>query len=169
MNFKLTVAIALLACYPLSGCGNGGDPENAAQSEAHDDHDHDHHGEEGHGHDHPETLAEAVAEIAATSDAIKAAMEADDLKKADGPVHSIGHLLEELEELAKKQELSEEQMTVLTTARDALFEAFAGLDETIHGKTDGKSWADVSETIQKSVSELQSLVAEPAGEEKASS
>lgn len=166
MKMNVFFTLSFLSCYALSGCVGEAPPASTAGSEkSHDDHDHGHdHGEEGHAHF--ESFSEAVADIAAKTNAIKEAMEADDLKKADGPVHSIGHVLEGLEELAAKQGLEGEQLAEVTSARDSLFEAFAGLDETIHGKEDGKSWSDVSEDIEKAVAQLQSLVTEPAEDEE---
>ncbi|QDT35395.1 hypothetical protein [Thalassoglobus polymorphus] len=168
MKLNLLVTFGILTCYSMLGCTGGSDPVAPATAEkGHDDHDHHDHGEGA--HDHFETFSEAVADLAAKRDAIKTAMEADDLKKADGPVHALGHTLEELEELATKQGLSEEKLTEVKAARDALFEAFAALDETIHGKADGKSWADVSAEIDAAIAQLQTLTADAPKEEEASS
>lgn len=154
MKIKQLIPVILVCSVFVFGCVG---EKPAPQAGGGHDHDHDH-GHEG-GHHHPETFAEAVAEIAEMKTAIQTALSEGDTDKADGPVHEIGHILEELEELAKKAELSEEQIAEVKAATETLFASFAALDETIHGKEDGKSWDDVGEDINAAVTKLETLAA----------
>ncbi len=171
---NVLLTLGLFAACTLLGCVDKAAPEATPQAnQTHDDHDHDHdhdHGghEEG-AHGHPESFDAAVTDIVAKRDAIKTALEADDLKQADGPVHEIGHVLGELEALATKQGLDGDKLKTVQSARDALFGAFAELDKTIHGKTDGKSWKDVAVEIDAAVSQLQTLVTAATTTEEAPS
>lgn len=153
-SFLTTV---LIATYVLLG-GCGGEtpsPKTAApqQSESHDDHDHDH----DHANEAPQTFAVAVAQLAEMRDTIQTALAANDLKKADGPVHEVGHMLEDLDGLATKAGLSDEQLATVKAAQETLFSAFGALDETIHGKESGKSWGDVGSDIDQAIASLQKL------------
>ena len=84
----------------------------------HDDHaGHDHaaheadagaaQGDEHEGHHHPETLADLVAELGALAEKVRGAIESGDKDAGDAAVHDFGHLVEDVEPLAKEAKLPE--------------------------------------------------------------
>jgi hypothetical protein len=97
-------------------------------------------------HAHPETLAEAVKELEGISATIKAAFAKDDAEAAHGPMHDVGHVLEEIPDLADKSTLDDAGKAEVKKAAASLFEAFNAVDESMHGST-GKKYSEVSETI----------------------
>ena len=171
MKNPLLAAAFITIGLLLGGCGGetpSSDTAAPEQSEGHDDHGHDDHHDHDDGHEEPETFAAAVAELSEMRDTVKAAFADDDLKKADGPVHEVGHVLEGLVSLAEKAGLSDEQQATVKTAQESLFAAFAALDETIHGKESGKSWDDVGTDVDQAIASLQELApsSEPEGTEQ---
>ena len=159
MRNPLLPATLIAASFLLGGCvSETSSPDAAAgqQGESHDDHDHDH--DHHHAGEEPETFAAAVEHLAELRDAVKAGFAEDDMKKADGPVHAVGHTLEDLGSLAEKAGLSDEQQATVAAAQETLFSAFAALDETIHGKESGKSWDDVGSDVDQAIANLQELV-----------
>jgi len=163
---KHLLALCLTFGLILCGCESQPASNDTAQTEGHDDHahhDHDHHAHDD--HDAPESFEAAVEQIVQLRDSVQEALANDDLKKADGPVHEVGHVLEALNDLAAKAGLSDEQQKSVKTAQEALFGGFAALDQTIHGKSDGKSWDDVKEEINQAISTLQELSSPEARED----
>lgn len=168
---KSLLTAALVSCgLFLGGCGTGAPaPSNEQANEAHDHHgehgDHDHGHDHSHDHDHghahaaPESLSAAVSTLASLRDKIDAALSKADLETADGPVHEVGHILESLPALAEKAAVSAEQTETVKQAQAALFAAFGDLDKTIHGKSSGKSWDDVKETVNSAIADLQNVTA----------
>ncbi|QDT38529.1 hypothetical protein [Stratiformator vulcanicus] len=167
-SFLLSVTFAASGLLML-GCTNGTPTADttAQQGGGHDEHGHDHdHGHDhGHADEHPETFAGAVEQLTEMRDTVKAALAENDLKKADGPVHAVGHVLEDLVSLAKKAGLSEEQQATVETAQETLFESYGALDQTIHGKESGKTWDDVGSDIDSVISSLQNLASSGGAEE----
>ncbi|MDX1926995.1 MAG: hypothetical protein SFV81_10775 [Pirellulaceae bacterium] len=98
------------------------------------------------GHEHAETLADAVKELEGMCATIKAAFAKDDAEAAHGPMHDIGHVLEEIPDLAAKSTLDDAGKAEVKKAAETLFEAFSAVDESMHG-SGGKKYSDVSESI----------------------
>jgi hypothetical protein len=99
-----------------------------------------------HKHEHAETLADAVKELEGICESIKAAFAKDDAEAAHGPMHDIGHVLEEIPDLAAKSTLDDAGKAEVKKAAESLFEAFNAVDEGMHGGT-GKKYSEVSEAI----------------------
>jgi len=166
---KSLLTATLVSCgLFLGGCGTSAPaPSSDQASEAHDHHDehgdhghdhgHDHDHDHGHAHAAPESLSAAVSTLAGLRDKIDAALSEADLETADGPVHEVGHILESLPALADKAAVNAEQSETVKQAQAALFEAFGALDKTIHGKSSGKSWDDVKETVNSAIADLQNV------------
>ncbi len=106
-----------------------------------------------HGHDHPETLAEAVTELQSTCATIKTAFEKGDAEAAHGPLHDIGHLLEQFPDLIAKSTLDEAGKEEVAKAVESLYESFSAVDEGMHGG-EGKKYSDVAATIDASLQTL---------------
>lgn len=148
--------MTLLVAMSLAGCG-GADatPPNSAAGQH--DHDHSSHGEDR-GHVHAESYAEALTQVEKLQAEVKAAFSADELSKADGPVHEIGHLLEALPDLARKESLSELDRQQVENSAGALMDRFGELDERIHGGSSaGKAYDEVASSIAEAMATLKSI------------
>lgn len=124
---------------------------------AHEDHDHDHdHGhddhEHGHGHEHPETYAEGVGMLVELRDTVRDAFAKEDIDTAHGPLHDVGHLLEDLPKLAEKHDPLPDKEEV-KQATDELFDLFTKVDEKLHGE-EGTTYAEVSDKIDAAIERL---------------
>ena len=143
----------------FAGCPSS-DPVESADG----DHDHNH----GHGHGdhekHPETYAEAVGQLVSMDKTIRDAFAANDADTAHGPLHDIGHLLEEVTELAQKETMSEEQTAAVQQAVDSLFELYGAVDATMHGG-EGKSYDEVKNDIDAALATLTSAMTAPSADE----
>ncbi len=148
----VTTSLLIAGCTPAP-------PAKPAGGQAHDDHDHDH--DHGDGEGHPETYAKAVEQIVMMNSRIKHAFDAKDTRGADGPVHAIGHLLEDVGGLAEQAGLNEEQRTAVHDAVQKLFAAFADVDGKLHGK-EGKDYGEVSAEVEAAIEVLKQYAAEPA-------
>jgi hypothetical protein len=162
--FLLGTSLLILGCNPP-----GPAPPPASQAREQTDHgddhdaDHDKMGEPGHHHhehgdhddEHHESYADAVAELDQLRGEVKDALAAGDLKKADGPVHEIGHILEELPELAAKEtELATDD--TIKPAVDDLFECFNDIDLKLHDDGAGKTYDEVADRIDAAIATLRS-------------
>ena len=166
---------------PVAKKGADVGPALPAAKGAHDDHDHaghDHDGHdhgshdgekaeampadggEAHDHHHPETLAELVGELDKLVAVVKEGMEANVREKADSPVHELGHVLGDVEGLAKEAKLPAEVETAVIAASEALFTAFDKIDVAIHGADDlAKVWSEESAGIEAGMKTLKDAVA----------
>jgi hypothetical protein len=143
------LAAGVMVGLTLAGCSPAPAPKPVATN-----HDHDHGAEPEHAHAHPETYAEAVKQIEDLNTVIKEGFAANDLKKADGPVHEVGHILEEdVAKLLEKTQLADDAKAEVKKAAEELFDAFMKLDEKIHdGK--GSTYDEVSEKIDAGLATL---------------
>lgn len=106
---------------------------------------------------HAKTFAEAVKQIGALRTKVKESLDAGDMAAADGPVHEIGHLLEQTMDLARKQISSEAKLQEVNKAVEQLLDAFGELDATLHGQP-GKTYDQVESDIESGLRELESHV-----------
>ena len=117
------------------------------------------------------TFKEVVSDLVKMRNTIRDGFAENNDKKAHGPLHDVGFLLEKLGVLASSADLSEEQKTSLKASTDILFEAFNQVDLTMHGK-EGKTYDEVSAEIDaalKTITDMAGVendaVAVPAGSE----
>lgn len=132
-------------------------PVPAAVKPADHDHGHDHeHGAAATGgHVHPETLPAAVTELKELVAKVREALASGDREKADGPVHEVGHLLEDIEGLVAKAKLPAEREAAVKQALGEIFQAFDTLDTAIHGDADKPiEFAPLDEKIGKALGVL---------------
>lgn len=148
-KFAKTVLV-LIAFGVLGGCGSGRDVETSNQhnAESHEDHIHSHSE-----NDVPHDFVAAVKKIQNLNEAIKNAFAEGDLKKADPPVHEIGHILESMHSLAEQTSLSKTDQKAVDNAVESLFKSFAALDEKIHSGS-GSSYSDVEASIKPAIQVL---------------
>lgn len=141
-------SLGLLLSLPFvlaSGCSEA-PPATEPAEHAHDEH----------AHHHPETLAEAVAELSELRDTIRDAFAANDPDKAHDPLHEIGHALEAVSELAQEEKLPEDKLAVVTTSVESLMQSFGEIDKSMHGQ-EGASYKDVADKIEEALKALQQL------------
>jgi hypothetical protein len=118
-------------------------------------HDHEHGAAATGGHAHPETLPAAVTELKELVAKVREALSSGDREKADGPVHEVGHLLEDIEGLVTKAKLPAERETAVKQALGEIFQAFDTLDTAIHGDADKPiEFAPLDEKIGKALGVL---------------
>lgn len=187
LTIPLVLASALV---PVAGCQPAAPPQPAASTrpvvgpaeashDAHEGHDHAGHdhdakrqgstaepaaaeaGDGDHeGHHHPESLADLVGELDRLVGTVREGMEAGVSEKADSAVHEFGHLVEDVEALAKKAELPADVQEAVVKAGAALFESFDKLDQAIHGGGDvAAAWKEQGEGIDAAMKTLKDAVA----------
>lgn len=110
---------------------------------------HDH----GDGHDHAETLVEAVEEMVGMRNVIRDGFAKDDPDAAHGPLHDVGHVLGEVEELAEKEKLDAEQLNAVRDAVEELKEAFGSVDKMMHGG-EGSKYSEVAAKVDAAIAVL---------------
>ncbi|MEY3457796.1 MAG: hypothetical protein RL215_953 [Planctomycetota bacterium] len=136
--------ITLLCCIPLAlaiGCQDSTTaPESAAD-------------EHGHEHEHPESLADALVELDDLHAVISKAFNDKKPDDAHDPLHDVGHVLEEIVELAKTENVPADRIATIETSVKALFEGYGELDKTMHGG-EGKTWEEVSGAIDEALKNL---------------
>ncbi len=150
-------AIAFVLCL---GCNaSTPQPEKAAGDAAsHDDHDHEGHDhEQGEHADHPKTYAEAVAKVEALETEMREALAKGETKKADLALHEVGHVLEDVAQLAKEASFSTAQQLDVKKDVDELFEHFGTIDDRIHGDLE-VSYDEFAEKIHAAVERLHERV-----------
>jgi len=153
---RLSLSIVILGwiagaagCTPKSdNTGNGHVTEHA---HAHDEH-------------HPETYAEAVGLLVETRNKVRDAFAQNDVETAHGPLHDVGHLLEDLPRLAEKDGHADDALAVVKEESEKLLDLFGKVDATLHGD-EGATYDEVSAEIDASVGRLEhpeTKQAEPA-------
>ncbi len=142
---ETAVVIATMAAgfFFASGCAPQKAPQaKLATAKASDDHDHGHgkkdtHDDHDHDHDHGEhaahdTLAGAVAELIKISANVKEELGKKNLDDADGHVHMVGHLVDDMHRLVGSAKLSDDAKAAAAKALDEIFDSFDKLDTALH-------------------------------------
>lgn len=142
------VAVPLAALWLAAGCSPPPAvktaPVAAPDHDHHDDHHHDDHDE----HAHPTTLAEGVAALEKAAATVKDRLAAGAREEADDSVHALGHLLEDVQGLVRKSDLSDAAKVAATEALDELFNTFDTLDTALHAEPgEGAAPADVHASV----------------------
>lgn len=154
------VAIASLAF--VTGCAPSAPtaPASATTAAGHSHDGHEDHDDHDHGdHEEPETVAAGLAQLEKICADAKAHLAAGDYDKADGPVHMVGHLLEDLGELVAKEKPAAEAEA--RKALDAMFECFDKIDSAIHAADDEArkklDYAEHAPAIEAAIAKLKEL------------
>lgn len=150
-------SFGILFAIGLAGCGNDASRAPRAPHDHHDHapdpHAHDHH----HDHSHPQDFPAAVAALRELYETIRDAFQANDPDKAHGPLHHVGHVIEDLSGLAAKAGLGEEELATVKSAAETMFEAYGRLDEAMHtGKK--PDYAAEADSLEKAMADLQAVV-----------
>ena len=124
----------------------------------HDDHDHDH--DQSHAPGKPSVdFPGAVAEVVRLDDTIRKAFAEQDTAAADEPIHAIGHLLEQLPELAKAHG-SGVDVAAVKKSSGLLFEAYLRIDGKLHGG-DGSDYDTEAPEIARELSTFRAFLVPP--------
>ncbi len=118
--------------------------------------------EHGEGHAHAETFAEAFAEVKEMQTTIATAFEAGDSEAAHGPLHEVGHALEEMSELAGLSDLSDEDKKSIDANVNILFESFGAVDKKMHDAEGGKDYSEVAEAVNAAIAAIEETAGELA-------
>jgi hypothetical protein len=162
----LLLAVWLAGCGPTASTVSQPAGEQVDHDDDHgDDHDNDHGDDQDHdthadhqSHAEPKSLAQAITEVENLRNAIRDAFAADDEDQAHGPLHSVGHLLEELSTLAAEESLSEAEQQKVEQAVDSLMESYGAVDARLHGdEAAGKSYDEVAAEIDEALTKLKAI------------
>ena len=96
-------------------------------------------------------MAEAVEMLKGMVAKVKSSLGGDDASEADGHVHSVGHLLVDME--AKAEDLEDD----VRGAVSDLIDAFGELDEKIHDEAD-PVFDDISDRVEAALATLDAHV-----------
>jgi len=122
---------ATLGCGPAAR-GPSAPPPPEAHAHAHDHADHASApasaGDHDHDHDVPTSFADGIAKLRSLGDDLADKLTANAGEAADDAVHDIGHLLEEVRGLAKRESLE----AGVAAGLDELEECFGKVDEAFH-------------------------------------
>lgn len=148
--------IAGLACFALclAGCANEEEAPLPVMADGHEGHDHG-------GHEHAETVGEAFHQLTELHTTVKTAFAADDADAAHGPLHDVGHILDELTELANESELSAEAKATVAAQVEILMDSYGDVDKTMHGK-EGSEYSEVSDKVDGAMAALKTALGELA-------
>lgn len=156
-----------MLAFVAIGCAPASRPPKPAvvASPDHDDrahHDHDH-GHADHDHESHETLAGALGELEKTCANVKTALAGKDLDEADGHVHMVGHLIDDMHSLIGSAALPDEVKATAKKALDEVFECFDAMDTVLHSSNeDVRNAIDYVEhepTIVAALAQLKKAVA----------
>jgi hypothetical protein len=163
LNRSLVLPLACLAI----GCSPAAPPAATARVEQSHAHDHDHdHSHDGHDHgdedyDSPNTIAAGIAALEKMCGEVKAELAEGDLDDADGKVHMVGHLLDDLRVLMIDSKPAVEVETAAKKALDEVFDCFDKMDTALHAADEAErkalDYADHAPTIEAAITTLKSL------------
>ena len=137
-----------------------GHDEHEHDDHAHDDHEHDDH---GHGHELPATVEAAIKQLKKVTNQVRAALKDGETGKADSLVHSIGHLIEDLNEKIASADVEQKVKDAATAASEKIFDAYGELDSVLHGakeEIENLQFSDFGPAITKATKTLESLLLE---------
>lgn len=135
------IAFSMVGCAPAKA-----PPANPAAAAGSHDHDDDHahdggtkrgHADDAHGHVHGEhtahdTLDGALAELEKICASVKEELGKKNLDDADGHVHMVGHLVDDMQRLVGSAKITDDAKAMAKKALDEVFECFDTLDTALH-------------------------------------
>jgi hypothetical protein len=159
----VVVAFSLAAAGCTRPAGVAG--KSTQSGHGHDEHAHSH-DDHDHGHDHGHAPGKpavafpaAVAEVVRLDDAIRKAFAAQDTAAADEPIHAIGHLLEQLPELAKTHGAGVD-VDAVKKSSGLLFEAYGRIDGKLHGG-EGSDYDTEAQGIARELATFRAFLVPP--------
>jgi hypothetical protein len=168
----ICIVLLPLVCLAI-GCAPAATPPSAATARVDAGHEHDHddghdhdHGHDGHDHgdedyDSPNTIAAGIAALEKICGEVKTELAEGDLDDADGKVHMVGHLLDDLRVLVIDSKPAAEVETAAKKALDDIFDCFDKMDTALHAADEAErkslDYADHASTIEAAIKSLKSL------------
>jgi hypothetical protein len=162
----ICIVLLPLVCLAI-GCAPAATPPSATTARVDASHEHDHdHGHDGHDHgdedyDSPNTIAAGIAALEKICGEVKSELAEGDLDDADGKVHMVGHLLDDLRVLVIDSKPAAEVETTAKKALDDIFDCFDKMDTALHAADEAErkslDYADHASTIEASIQKLKSL------------
>ena len=142
-----------------------GHDDHGHDEHEHDDHEHDDHGHDDHGHGHelPATVEAAIKQLKKVTNQVREALNGGETGKADSLVHSIGHLIEDLNEKIASADVEQKVKDAATAASEKIFDAYGELDSVLHGAKEeigNLQFSDFGPAINKATKTLESLLLE---------
>jgi hypothetical protein len=113
-------------------------------AEAHDEHEHEH---------HYDSVRDAIEELTTLRNVIRDSFAKNDQDAAHEPLHEVGHVLEMIPELAKKENVSAENQAIVEKSVETLMTAFGAVDKTMHGQ-EGSTYTEEAGKIDAALTEL---------------
>ena len=147
------------------GHDDHGHDDHGHDDHGHDEHGHDDHGHDDHGHGHelPATVEAAIKQLKKVTNQVRAALKDGETGKADSLVHSIGHLIEDLNEKIASADVEQKVKDAATAASEKIFDAYGELDSVLHGakeEIENLQFSDFGPAITKATKTLESLLLE---------
>jgi hypothetical protein len=160
-RFSALVVPAILAV--VVGCQDA--PSNVNLPPESHEHEHEH---------HYDSVKDAIEELTTLRNVIRDSFAKNDQDTAHEPLHEVGHVLEMIPELAKKENVSAENQAIVEKAVETLMTAFGDVDKTMHGQ-EGSTYTEEAKKIDTALAELSAAcgvtaevpAATPESEEKA--
>jgi len=157
----VAVALATTGCTQRAGVADKSihaGHEHDEHARPHDDHDHGHEQSHAPGKSSVD-FPGAVAEVVRLDDTIRKAFAEQDTAAADEPIHAIGHLLEQLPELAKADG-SGVDVAAVKKSSGLLFEAYSRIDGKLHGG-EGSDYDTEAPGIARELSTFRAFLVPP--------
>ncbi|MFO0423231.1 MAG: hypothetical protein ACK52C_06185 [Planctomycetia bacterium] len=160
---SICIVLLPLVCLAL-GCAPAAAPP-AATARGSNSHEHDH-GHDGHDHgdedyDSPTTIAAGIAALEKICGEVKAELAEGDLDDADGKVHMVGHLLDDLRVLVMDAKPAADVETAAKKALDGIFDCFDKMDTALHSADEAErkslDYAAHAATIEAAITSLKAL------------
>lgn len=147
-----TCALALVLTGLICGCSDGTDtmPVPPVMVDDHGNHEGHDHGGAG----HPESLGEALHQLTELRDTVRDAFAAGDSEAAHGPLHNVGHLIDEVSELAAEAGVAEAAMVAIDSNCEILMDSFGAVDKKMHSEDEGSDYSEVSEKIDAALAAI---------------
>jgi hypothetical protein len=160
MTIMFTCVILIVAgCRPGSNPSQSPASDTSTQTASSDihatesHHDHGGHQHEKHEHAVASSYDDAVRKLASLCEEIDAAFAEKDIDRAHDPIHEVGHLLEQLPNLASSSIESDNEMARAKKAIDQLFDCFGQIDEKLHQGQEVR-YSEFKPSIDAAVKEL---------------
>ena len=154
LSLSFLVAVCLIGFVGCQDSGKSKVVQKSTSEPLHDEHDESE-------HPHADNFDDAVAELAEMQENIKEGFAEDKAEEAEGSLHDVVHVLENLEKFIGESDMDDEVKTSLGEAIESLYSSYGAVDDKLHG-IEGKDYDEVSEQIEAAIKTLQDQVTKKA-------
>jgi len=141
---RFSVLVVPVFLTVVVGCQDAPSKVNLPPESHEHEHEHEH---------HYDSVKDAIEELTTLRNVIRDSFAKNDQDAAHDPLHEVGHVLEMIPELAKKENVSAENQVIVEKAVETLMTAFGAVDKTMHGQ-EGSTYTEESEKIDAALAEL---------------